>query len=64
MAHGRTHGGKGSAVRPTDKEKFSNNYDAIFGKKNKDKQEDEELLDSYVTSYVVPPSTEEENKNG
>jgi len=37
MAIGRTHGGKGSAVRPTDKKKFENNYDAIFGKKKKDK---------------------------
>jgi len=42
MAHGMTHGGKGSAVRPTDKKKFENNYDAIFGKqKNKDKQDKE-----------------------
>ena len=42
MAQGQTHGGKGSAVRPTDKKKFENNYDAIFGKqKNKDKQEKE-----------------------
>jgi hypothetical protein len=36
---GQTHGGKGSGVRPTDKKKFENNYDAIFGKKKKDKQE-------------------------
>ena len=33
MATGQTHGGKGSTVRPTDKKKFENNYDAIFGKK-------------------------------
>ena len=38
MAIGQTHGGKGSAVRPTDKKKFENNFDAIFGKKNKDKE--------------------------
>ena len=31
MAQGQTHGGKGSAVRPTDKKKFENNSDAIFG---------------------------------
>ena len=37
MAIGQTHGGKGSTVRPTDKKKFENNFDAIFGKKNKDK---------------------------
>ena len=40
MAHGMTHGGKGSSVRPTDKKKFENNYDAIFGKKNKDKEKE------------------------
>ena len=34
---GATHGGKGSGVRPTDKKKFENNFDAIFGKKKKDK---------------------------
>jgi len=45
MAHGMTHGGKGSAVRPTDKKKFENNYDAIFGKKNKDKQDKEKKQD-------------------
>jgi len=31
----RTHGGKGSKQRPTDSEKFENNYDAIFGNKSK-----------------------------
>jgi len=38
MAQGQTHGGKGSAVRPTDKKKYESNYDAIFGKK-KEKEE-------------------------
>ena len=38
MAQGQTHGGKGSAVRPTDKKKFENNYDAIFGKKKEKEQ--------------------------
>jgi hypothetical protein len=28
------HGGKGSAQRKVDKQKFSDNWDAIFGKKN------------------------------
>ncbi len=45
MAHGMTHGGKGSGVRPTDKKKFENNFDAIFGKKNKDKQDKEKKQD-------------------
>ena len=31
----RWHGGKGSAARPTDKKKYEDNYDAIFGKKRK-----------------------------
>ena len=35
---GQTHGGKGSGVRPTDKKKFENNYDAIFGKKKRQRQ--------------------------
>jgi len=33
MATGQTHGGKGSAARPTDKKKYEDNYDAIFSKK-------------------------------
>lgn len=33
MATGQTHGGKGSATRPTDKKKYEDNYDAIFSKK-------------------------------
>ena len=61
---GATHGGKGSGVRPTDKKKFENNFDAIFGKKNKDTKmiEEEDLLDSYITSYIIPPETEEEKE--
>lgn len=27
----RTHGGKGSALRPMDKKKYNNNWDRIFG---------------------------------
>lgn len=29
------HGGKGSKTRPTDKKKYDDNYDRIFGKKKK-----------------------------
>ena len=36
MATGQTHGGKGSSTRPTDKKKYEDNYDAIFGKKYED----------------------------
>lgn len=31
---GRTHGGKGSTARPTDTQKFNDNFDRIFGKKS------------------------------
>ena len=34
MAQGQWAGGKGSAQRKVDKQKFSDNWDAIFGKKN------------------------------
>tara|TARA_R110000751_G_scaffold1733_2_gene6316 strand:+ start:3917 stop:4096 length:180 start_codon:yes stop_codon:yes gene_type:complete len=33
MSSGQTHGGKGSTTRPTDKKKYEDNYDAIFGNK-------------------------------
>ena len=39
MSSGQTHGGKGSATRPTDKKKYEDNYDAIFGKKTREKEE-------------------------
>ena len=39
MSNGQTHGGKGSATRPTDTQKYADNYDAIFGKKKKEKEE-------------------------
>ena len=39
MSSGQTHGGKGSATRPTDTQKYADNYDAIFGKKKKEKEE-------------------------
>ena len=44
MSNGQTHGGKGSATRPTDTQKYADNYDAIFGKK-KEKKTLEEILD-------------------
>ena len=39
MAAGQTHGGKGSAARPTDKKKYEDNYDRIFDKKTREKEE-------------------------
>lgn len=35
---GQTHGGKGSAQRKVDKEKYASNFDSIFGKKDKKKE--------------------------
>ena len=32
-------GGKGSKQRPTDKKKYDDNYDKIFGKKKEEKKE-------------------------
>jgi len=43
MAAGATHGGKGSAPRPTDKVKFESNWDAIFNKKDKEAPKAKEL---------------------
>ena len=40
MSSGQTHGGKGSATRPTDTQKYADNYDAIFGKKTREKKEE------------------------
>ena len=43
----RTHGGKGSKQRPTDSEKFENNFDNIFRKTNENKADllEEQVLD-------------------
>jgi len=34
----QTHGGKGSKQRPTDRKKYNDNWDALFGKKKEDKK--------------------------
>jgi rubrerythrin len=39
-------GGKGSVRRNEDTEAYRNNYDAIFGKKDKKKMNDEEPIDT------------------
>ena len=39
MSRGQTHGGKGDKQRPTDKKKYEDNYDAIFGKKKTGREE-------------------------
>lgn len=39
------HGGKGSQQRKTDRQKFSDNWDAIFGAPKKDKSQEEKEND-------------------
>ena len=46
--------GKGDAPRPTDWDKFSNNFDAIFGKKPNDRKPMEEVP-RCVDSEEHPP---------
>tara|TARA_B100001093_G_scaffold274180_1_gene262092 strand:+ start:9072 stop:9221 length:150 start_codon:yes stop_codon:yes gene_type:complete len=36
------HGGKGSSVKPYDKDKFNENFDKIFGKKKKEEEDADE----------------------
>ena len=36
---GQWHGGKGSVQKPTDQDKYADNWDLIWGKKKKDKNE-------------------------
>lgn len=43
MSSEKWHGGKGSHQRPTDRKKFSDNFDAIFGKRDEKKKIDEEI---------------------
>ena len=37
--HGKSHGGKGSLPRPTNQQKYADNWERIFGKKKDDKKE-------------------------
>lgn len=51
--------GKGSRQRPTDMKKYSDNWDAIFGKKEK---VDTEVLDVYNEERLVSKFDKEDNK--
>ena len=51
------HGGKGSKQRPTDRDKYNENYDRIFGKK-----EEDELKESYKQSLENKKEREENEK--
>ncbi len=59
--HSKWDGGKGSIPRPTNQSKYAENYDRIFGKKEKPNPElykqpswccDEELFDKNVSTVV------------
>ncbi len=51
--------GKGSRQRPTDMKKYADNWDAIFGKKEK---VDTEVLDVYNEERLVSKFDKESNK--
>ena len=44
---GQWHGGKGSIQKPSDQDKYSENYDKIFGKKKKNKRTDSNSTPQY-----------------
>ena len=43
--------GKGSKQRPTDKNKFDNNWERIFGTKSKEERLREPQREQYIESY-------------
>lgn len=59
---GMTHGGKGSKQRPTaDQKKFDNNWDAIFGKK--DKKDLPSGVDDCATSKAESAANERKKRS-
>ena len=50
MSNGQTHGGKGSEACLTDKKKYEDNWDALFGKKHH--KELNEKIDELFKEYV------------
>ena len=61
MATGQTHGGKGSATRPTDKKKYEDNWDAIFGKK-KEKEELYNAVNEVLRKEKLKGESDEHSK--
>ena len=47
---GKWHGGKGSIQKPTDQDKYAENYDKIFNKKKKLSKREEVLMDPLAAS--------------
>lgn len=50
--HGKSHYGKGSLERPTNRKNYEDNYERIFGKKPYNRNKVEEKFDKNI-SYVV-----------
>lgn len=65
MSKGQWHGGKGSIARKVDIEKYENNYDRIFSKKDtdEDKDNDTDKKDTEETNNNETTDTDESNNN-
>ena len=54
--NGQHHGGKGSAQRPVDQERFNANWDALFSKPDdptkSEEENDQELLDGIIEDLL------------
>ena len=57
---GQWHGGKGSIQKPTDQDKYSENYDKIFNKKKKLSKREEVLMDPLAASQRSDKKKKEE----
>ena len=57
---GKWHGGKGSIQKPTDQDKYSENYDKIFNKKKKLSKREEVLMDPLAASQRSDKEKKEE----
>ena len=59
MKHGQTHGGKGSAPRKVNNEKFAENWDKIFGKNKDDTEHNGSLMPNIAGAHTA---SKRENK--
>ena len=48
--------GKGSTRRPTDEQRYGDNYDAIFKKRTPEQQE---VVDAEMKVWITPPKEQE-----
>ena len=59
---GKWHGGKGSIQKPTDQDKYAENYDKIFNKKKKLSKREEVLMDPLAASQRSDKKKKEKYK--